>query len=269
MILQFNRRTHRRRSAAPILALLGLLLFPAGALHSQGRQLFGKITFPLGNVQSRTGAAGDWTRVGLNQEMFVGDFLKTAAKSRAEITLRGGGKFRIGENSQLELTKAQVDGLKKDFGATVSRGQVWVAAKAAFGETKNVAVRTPTAVAAIRGTTYRAVADSAMSSILLYDGEVDVIGASADQSGQSQQGQGGSGGGFSIGAPQEVAAPQQVPGPFEVSLDDWIRLVAGMQVNVRADGRYELFEFDREADAQLDFVRWNTERDSIDAAGQQ
>lgn len=264
-----NRRPHRRRSAAPTLVLLGLLLLPAGALFPQSRDLFGKITFPLGNVESRLGADGTWTKVNLNQEMFVGDHLKTAAKSRAEITLRGGGKFRVGENSQLELTKAQVDGLKKDFAATVSRGQVWVAAKAAFGETKNVAVRTPTAVAAIRGTTYRAVADSAMSSILLYDGEVDVIGASADQSGQSQQGQGGTGGGFAIGAPQEVAAPQQVPGPFEVSLDDWVRLVAGMQVNVRADGRYELFEFDREADALLDFVRWNVERDSLDAAGQQ
>ena len=79
----------------------------------------------------------------------------------------------------------------------------------------------------------------------------------------------GGGGGFAIGAPQQVAPPTQIPGPFEVSLDDWIRLVAGMQVNVRADGRYELFEFDREADAQLEFVRWNTERDSLDAAGQQ
>ena len=254
---------------SPLLALLAIALLPSMLLYGQGRQLFGKISFPLGRVESRPGAAGNWTRVDLNQEMFVGDFLKTAAKSRAEITLRGGGKFRIGENTELELTKAQVEGLKKDFGATVSKGQVWVAAKAAFGETKNVAVRTPTAVAAIRGTTYRAVADSAMSSILLYDGEVDVISADADQSGGGGQGGGGGGGGFAIGAPQQVAPPAQIPGPFEVSLDDWIRLVAGMQVNVRADGTYELFEFDREADAQLEFVRWNMERDSLDAVGQQ
>ena len=248
--------------AMPKFALVLLLL---GSLHAQGRQVFGKISFPLGIVESKTSSEGSWSKVGLNQDMFVGDFLKTAAKSRAEITLRGGGKLRVGENTELELTRARIEGLKKDFGATVSKGQVWVAARAAFGETKNVSIRTPTAVAAIRGTTYRAVADSAMSSILLYDGAVDVIsGSAADEAGEDQQG-GGGGGGFAIGAPQEVAAPEQVPGPFEVSLDDWIRLVAGMQVNVRADGRYELFEFDREADAQLEFVRWNMERDSLDA----
>lgn len=244
---------------------LALLLVLAGGLRAQARDLFGKISFPLGTVEAKQGAEEEWKRVSLNHELFVGDFLKTQAKSRAEITLRGGGKFRIGELTELELTMAKVQGLKKDFGATVSRGQVWVAAKAAFGETKNVAVRTPTAVAAIRGTTFRAVADTAMSSILLYDGEIDVIWSQVvDEAGQGQQqGQQGQGG-FQIGAPTQVAPPQQIPGPFEISLDDWIRLVAGMQVNVRSDGKYELFEFDQEADAQLDFVRWNRERDALD-----
>lgn len=245
--------------------LLALALLLASGLEAQGRDLFGKITFPLGTVESKQGADGNWKRVTLNHELFVGDHLKTRAKSRVEITLRGGGKFRVGELSELELTKAKVEGLKKDFGATVSRGQVWVAAKAAFGETKNVAVRTPTAVAAIRGTTFRAVADTALSSILLYDGEIDVIWAQvAEQVGQGQQGPGGQGG-FQIGAPTQVAPPQQIPGPFEISLDDWIKLVAGMQINVRSDGKYELFEFDQEADAQLEFVRWNMERDALDA----
>ena len=242
--------------------LLALVLVLASGLGAQGRDLFGRISFPLGTVEAKAGTDGDWKRVTLNHELFVGDHLKTQAKSRAEITLRGGGKFRVGELSELELTKAKVEGLKKDFGATVSRGQVWVAAKAAFGETKNVAVRTPTAVAAIRGTTYRAVADTALSSVLLYDGEIDVIWSQvAEQVGQGQQ-QGQQG--FQIGAPTEVAPPQQIPGPFEISLDDWIRLVAGMQINVRSDGKYELFEFDQEADAQLEFVRWNRERDSLD-----
>ena len=46
--------------------------------------------------------------------------------------------------------------------------------KSAFGEKKNVAVRTPTAVAAIRGTTYRAKSGSEESSVLVYEGKVDV-----------------------------------------------------------------------------------------------
>ena len=51
---------------------------------------------------------------------------------------------------------------------------MWVSAKAAFGEKKNIAVKTPTAVAAIRGTKYRAKAGEDESSVLVYDGKVDV-----------------------------------------------------------------------------------------------
>ncbi len=244
--------------------LLGglLLLVLATGLVGQDKQLFGKITFPLGNVQVQPAKVSDWSKAAMNQELFVGDKLKTAVKSRCEVTLNGGGKFRVAEKSEVALTEAKVTGLQKDFGATVSSGQVWVAAKAAFGEKKNVAVRTPTAVAAIRGTKYRAVAGEEESSVLVYDGKVDVNWAQAvDESRQGDQG-GPSPGGFAIAPPQEVAAPEEVPGPYEVALEDWITIVEGMQINVRADGKYSMFEFDQGADAGLDFVRWNKERDT-------
>ena len=53
-----------------------------------------------------------------------------------------------------------------------------------------------------------------------------------------------------------------MPGPYEVSLEDWIKLVEGWQINVRKDGKYSLFEFDKTADGELDFVKWNKERDT-------
>lgn len=232
-----------------------------GVLWGQGAQLFGRITFPLGTVEVQKSQAPEWTAAQMRQEVFAGDKVRTQAKSRCEITLNGGGKFRIGEKSEVELTSATVTPLKKDFKAKVNAGQVWVAAKAAFGETKSVTVRTPTAVAAIRGTKYRAVAGDEESSILVYDGKVDVNWAeSVDEDrqgqapGQPQQ--------FKIGAPTEVAAPEEVPGPYEVTLEDWITLVEGMQINVRQDGKYSMFEFDQAVDADLDFVRWNKERDA-------
>ncbi len=230
-------------------------------LSAQDKQLFGRVTFPLGDVQVQVAKTPDWAKVAMNHEVFVGDKVKTAEKSRCEITLNGGGKFRIGEKSEVLLTEAKVTALKKDFGATVTRGQVWVAAKAAFGESKNVAVRTPTAVAAIRGTKYRAVAGEEESSVLVYDGKVDVNWAQAvDQSEDDQQGD--SGGPIRLIQPQEVAPPEEVPGPYEVSLEDWITIVEGIQINVRADGKYHMFEFDQAADAGLDFVRWNKDLDT-------
>ena len=246
------------------LRILPLLILPLlhSTLPAQDKQLFGRISFPLGIVQLKASPSPDWVRAILNQEVFVGDRLRTMQKSRCEITLSGGGRVRIAENSELELTAASVSPLKKEFGATITSGQVWVAAKAAFGETKNVAIRAPTAVAAIRGTKYRTIADTAESSVLVYDGNVDVIWSGAPQDGEQGDEGGTAPGPIRIGPPQEVAPPEEVPGPYEVSLEDWITLVEGMRINVRSDGRYNLFEFDQAVDAQLEFVRWNKDLDT-------
>ena len=52
------------------------------------------------------------------------DVVKTLTKSRCEITLVGGGKLRIGENSELEITEANVKPMEKNFGATLKKGNV-------------------------------------------------------------------------------------------------------------------------------------------------
>ena len=230
---------------------------------------FGKVTLPLGRVQVQKGGTGDFKRAMPRMSIHEKDIVKTLAKSRCEITLVGGGKLRIGQNSELEITEANVKPMEKNFGATLKKGDVWVAAKAAFGEKKNVAVRTPTAVAAIRGTKYRAKAGEDESSVLVYDGKVDVNAAKNVIDARNQQmRQGGPQGGaapkFTLGPVTEIQAPTQVAGPYEVSLEDWISLVEGMQINVRKDGKYSMFKFDQDTDAGLDFVKLNKEQDAKD-----
>ena len=234
-----------------------------------GQKEFGKITLPLGRVEVQTGGKGVFKKAMPRMSIKENDIVKTMAKSRCEITLVGGGKLRIGENSELEITEANVKPMEKNFSATLKKGDVWVAAKAAFGEKKNIAVRTPTAVAAIRGTKYRAKAGGDESSVLVYDGKVDVNAASnvvearKDQIRQGFQPQGGAPK-FKLGPVTEIQAPTQVAGPYEVSLEDWVSLVEGMQINVRKDGKYSMFKFDQDADAGLDFVKWNKEQDAKD-----
>ena len=230
---------------------------------------FGKVTLPLGRVQVQKGGTGAFKKAMPRMPIHEKDIVKTLAKSRCEITLVGGGKLRIGQNSELEITEANVKPMEKNFGAALKKGDVWVAAKAAFGEKKNVAVRTPTAVAAIRGTKYRAKAGEDESSVLVYDGKVDVNAAKNVIDARNQQmRQGGPQGGaapkFKLGPVTEIQAPTQVAGPYEVSLEDWISLVEGMQINVRKDGKYSMFKFDQDADAGLDFVKWNKEQDAKD-----
>lgn len=198
------------------------------------------------------------------QKVFVGDYIRTLSKSRCEITLKTGGKVRIGENSELELVSADIKPMEKNYNANLKRGNIWVSAKAAFGEKKNVSVRTPTAVAAIRGTKYRAIADSAESSVLIYEGEVDVNAAKnvVEAQGKDEKDTPEGKPKFKLGPVDEVKGPTEVPGPYEVSLEDWIKLVEGWQINVRKDGKYSLFEFNKTADGELDFVKWNKEQDA-------
>ena len=233
---------------------------------STAQKRFGKISLPLGRVQVNVG--NNWSKAKPNQAVFEGNIIKTETKSRCEITLSGGGKVRIGENSELELNNAQVKPMVKNFNANLKKGNVWVSAKAAFGEKKNIAIRTPTAVAAIRGTVFKARAGNEQSSIQVYDGSVDVNQAKnfLEERQNRRKGlspnQGTNKPKFRLGPVTEVDAPNQISGPFEISLEEWITLAKGMQINVRADGKYHMFEFDEEKDEQDGFVKWNKELDS-------
>ena len=238
--------------------LIRILIF--SSILSAAGQPFGKISLPLGKVQFKTETT-DWARAKPNQKVFEGNSIRTQAKSRCEITLTGGGKVRIGENSELELNEASVKPMVKNFSANLKRGNVFVSAKAAFGEKKNIAVRTPTAVAAIRGTKYRASAGENESSVKVYDGKVDVNQAKnyIEERKKKRQGLIPKNTPFKLGPVTEIKAPTQVSGPFEVTLEERVTLAEGMQINIRADGKFHMFEFDQAKDAEDEFVKWNQE----------
>ena len=168
----------------------------------------------------------------------------------------------------MELNDADVKPMVKNFNANLKKGNVWVSAKAAFGEKKNIAIRMPTAVAAIRGTKYRAKAGDDESSVKVYDGKVDVNQAKNYIEERKEKikgfGQKNSGGApkFTLGQVTEIKAPTQVSGPFEVTLEEWVTLAEGMQINIRSDGKYHMFEFDKAKDAEDEFVKWNQELDA-------
>ena len=154
--------------------------------------------------------------------------------------------------------------MAKSFNANLKKGNVWVSAKAAFGEKKNIAVKTPTAVAAIRGTKYRAKAGEDESSVLVYDGKVDVNQAKnyIEDRKEKRKSLAPPNTGFKLGPVTEVKAPTQVSGPYEVTLKEWVTLAEGMQINIRKDGKYSMFEFNKEEDGEMDFVKWNKEQDA-------
>ena len=246
-----------------ILLTFSILVFFVSDINTAGKQ-FGKISLPLGKVEVQSTGVEAWEKAKPNRPVFEGDVIRTAPKSRAEITLQGGGKMRIGENSELELTAANVKPMAKNFSANLKKGNIFVSAKAVFGEKKSVSVRTPTAVAAIRGTKYRAKAGDDESEVLVYDGKVDV-NAAKNIIDERQEKRKSLDPGSAPGKPKFTLGPvTEVSGPYEVTLEDWISLVEGMQINVRKDGKYHMFKFDQAKDGDLDFVQWNKELDAAE-----
>ena len=93
---------------------------------------------PLGKVEVQSGGTGDWVKAKPNFPVSEGDIIRTLAKSLAEITLIGGGKMRIGENSELVLNKASVKPMEKNFNASLNKGNIWVSAQADVPDSKMV-----------------------------------------------------------------------------------------------------------------------------------
>jgi len=250
------------RNISSVIMVLMCIAFAGSA--QQGKR-FGKITLPLGKVEVQSAETSDWTKAKMQHPVFVNDKIRTGTRSRVEITLTGGGKLRLGENSEIELTEAKIDRLQKEFNAKMKKGKAWIKTATAFGERKNVTIRTPTAVAAIRGTKYRVEAGDKESSVLVYQGEVEVNRPENLQKIRrddlEKRLKDGGPPKFRLGPVEKIDAPTQVAGPYEVSLEDWIKLVEGMQINIRADGKYHMFEFDKAADNELDWVKWNKEQD--------
>ena len=85
---------------------------------------FGKISLPLGKVSVKKPTLDSWGRALPGQKVFVGDHIRTLSKSRCEITLKTGGKVRIGENSELELESADIKPMEKNYNANLKKGNI-------------------------------------------------------------------------------------------------------------------------------------------------
>lgn len=236
-----------------------IILATFGSIGSQSATstTIGKINFILGKefeVTIRHESEAKWFPVRLKMEIRRGDRIKTARETRCEIKLHDGSVIRIGENSEFDFQQSNLSTTTRQFEAGLSIGKIWAVVTKWTNPKDDFSVKSPTAVCAVRGTIYRMETDST-TRVAVYDGQVDV-GPTQDLQQQLQQQR-------RPGAPVQVPGPTQVPGPYQVSLEQWVRLVQGYQIEVRNNGRYARTKIDSTADAQVDWVKWNKERDRL------
>ncbi len=176
-----------------------------------------------------------------------GDEIKTGRNGRAELVLDNRSVLRLDANSQLRIEELQrAGGYQAKFEFAV--GSLWTRISKLFQQKPQIDVEFPTAIAGVQGTTYRSVvAPDSSTTVRVYDGAVEVRNSPA--AGRS-------------GPPQRIGPPQQVPGPAQVSLETWIKLVRAYQeIHIARNGKPSDPRAFRDQGAELDWVRWNQQRD--------
>lgn len=220
-------------------ALLLFLSLPV-AVFAQGTKPVPEptVSYLVGTVQVKR--AGKTFPARVSMACKTGDTLVSSKASRLELRYPDNTLLRLDENARLVLTQ-RTPGKPEP---TLLIGKTWANVKRLGQTGTGFGVRTPTSVAAVRGTVFGVDAADSTSRVRLYEGKVDVASPQTDSL---------------------TRARGETTGPKEISLEDWVHLLRGEEVSFQRDGTWSRSKFDVQADLKDPWVRFNADRDS--AAG--
>lgn len=227
---------------------LALLLVVVAVTVGEGQAwVVARVSFYRGDVTVKKAGSEAWGNIAWKQPLYNGDAVRTGAESRLELKLDEKDVVRIDENSELEVSKrtlAQYKGTAST--ARLRRGKIWTNVRKVVADREHLTVETPTVVAAIRGTIFRIDIPTAVSTVLkVYEGEVEAQENPPEPAGGV------------------VGPPAEVPPPAEVSVQEWLQIVAAnQQLTFTRGGVPEVTTFDAAADSSLEWVQWNRMRDA-------
>lgn len=129
-----------------------------------------KISVVENSVETAPKGTAAWTKAAVNQELSVGDRLRTGSRSRAEISISGLYALRLKELTKIELTPVLMEPSKAKL--NLMQGVVFIFSREQEGE---IDVKMPTANAGLRGTQLLArVFPDGKSQVLVLEGTVDL-----------------------------------------------------------------------------------------------
>ncbi len=241
---------------ATLFLCLTFMVFPAAA---------GTVKVDVGSgnavVTALTGKAL-LTRAGVAQRvklapgvrLSAGDQITTGTGARLELKLPDGSFLRFDERTTFKLVSlvGSQKSRKRNISISLVVGKTWARVAKLFGKSRSgFAISTRTAVAGVRGTTFRMNVNEDNSAVLkVYGGEVEVK-KKTEEAADAQA------------APPVFTKPVPIKGPHPVSMEEWVYIVKSLQqINISSDGiATKPFRFDIKADLN-EWVKWNQMRDS-------
>ena len=195
--------------------------------------------------KARDGAR--FTPLSVGTGVAQGDQLRTRDDSRLELKFSDGSVLRMGPKAKVQLTEALFGGpARRKMTAKLFFGNLWAKVTSAIQGEQKFQVETENAVAGVRGTTFRVDAHTDKSVLVrVYAGAVAVAKNVPS---------------YATGKDEPR---HEVPGPGEVSRDQWEKIVGKqMQIVIAADGTPgDPEKFAEDADKDDAWAKWNQARD--------
>jgi hypothetical protein len=177
-----------------------------------------------------------------------GDIIATADDARLELRFSDASILRVGPKARVQLTEAHFGGgpAKRKMSARLFFGNLWAKVTSAIQGDQKFQVETENAVAGVRGTTFRVDARTDKSVLVrVYAGAVAVTKN------------------VPVYATGKNEPRREVPGPDEVSREQWEKIVGNqMQILIAADGTPgEPEQIPEDAEKDDAWAKWNRARD--------
>lgn len=204
----------------------------------------------------RVAAVSGVTNVRAGQLVSPGARLTTGRNGQIVLLFANGHRLRVGPNTNMVLMSHQPQ--KRQTLLTLNKGRVWNAVQP--GQKNRVVVRTRHTTATVMGTAFDMQVSDAATETTVFEGRVavkasepelptnifDVLPELAAAPVEPQN--------TGLQAPTEIASPvrevqlplRAVPGPYQVSLEQWLEIIANQQIVMRADGQAEVRLFEPE-----------------------
>jgi hypothetical protein len=249
-----------------ILAVAGGATPPAGAT----------LTYLQGDSQVSADSA-KWLPLKQGGRVMLGQYVRTGAKSRAELAFADGTVVRLGPATRMRL---KVDTKTPQGVRTLLQawsGHLWAKVTKGRGQ---FAITGTQAVAAVTGTIFRMEVTNDKTSAIVYEGGVGVQAEPpADEAAERVLDRAPQPSAFpqpiAIGQPQVIEKPYAivsspvhvVAGPHQVSRDEWLQIVANQRIDVTGDGGAIVSDITAGQEAQQEWVDWNRKMDRGSSGG--
>lgn len=172
-----------------ILLAIFVLLLPT-SLMAANKAGYAKIVEIKGEASvKRRGGDREFKAV-RGMKLVEGDSLYTKAQSSVSVVLDNNSQLVVGENSVVDLAHmSKLSESKSSTDITVKKGSVFSNIKKKLTDSENYTIKTPNAVAGVRGTKFYVQADGKNSFVYVLEGKVKFSNRSGEKSIMVKKGQ--------------------------------------------------------------------------------